>query len=245
MPVRVCCPHCRTPCSIAEQHLGAAVKCGRCGRAFTTTVPPLRLDVGGAAKGDGFMVRQLAWCNLDERHEAAVLAIAGDLGRDRAGDIVVRAFDAALTPLLNDLFNGANRDIMAYISAALRQANRAVWQDSACKGTGASAAVVVVRDGQVHIGHVGACRVYHHNGGRLTQLSRDGAAALGKAPQVETSVQQLKLASADWLLLLRAGLDAAALQAEIAQSSSATQLARRILERPGNDNRTVAVLRCY
>ena len=64
MPVRAHCPHCITPCLVAEQHLGVPVRCHKCGQAFTvqptvlTSKPPstepipptagaLRLEIAG------------------------------------------------------------------------------------------------------------------------------------------------------------------------------------------------------
>jgi hypothetical protein len=209
---------------VAEQHLGVPVQCGRCARTFTTradpaaarppadpAAPPLvRLDVGGASPGqvcqrkeDSFLVQQLSWCNLDELHELAVLVIGNGKG----------SAAAALAPLLSKVLNGTARDAIAVsdaIAAALRDAN----------------AVVVIWDGQVHIGPAGDCRVYHQRAGRLVQVTH-----------------QLKLAVGDWLLVACEGLDAAALQAEIAKpSSSAVQRAQQLVERSGQ---TVIVVRCY
>jgi hypothetical protein len=35
MPVRAHCPHCITPCQVAEQYLGVPIKCAKCGQTFT------------------------------------------------------------------------------------------------------------------------------------------------------------------------------------------------------------------
>jgi hypothetical protein len=35
MPTRLYCPHCITPCLVADQHLGRPVRCCRCNKAFT------------------------------------------------------------------------------------------------------------------------------------------------------------------------------------------------------------------
>jgi len=217
VPVRVICPHCRTSCLVAEQHLGVPVQCGRCGRAFTTRVDPatpsaspLRLDVGAASPGqmhqhneDCYLVQQLSWCNLDEWHEVAVLVIAN--GIDGAA--------AALAPLLSRALNGTARDaagVPEAIAAARRETN----------------AVVVLWDGQAHIGHTGDCQVYHQRSGRLVQVTN-----------------QLQLAAGDWLLVACDGLDAATLQAESAKtSSSALHRVQQLVERSGQ---TVIAVRCY
>ncbi|MGH7174197.1 MAG: hypothetical protein ACRELG_28340 [Gemmataceae bacterium] len=64
MPIRAHCPHCITPCQVAERNLGVPVKCHKCSQTFTvqptvlTSKPPntepiprtagaLRLDIAG------------------------------------------------------------------------------------------------------------------------------------------------------------------------------------------------------
>ncbi len=243
--VRVSCPHCRTTCLVAEQHLGKPVQCGRCARTFTTRgeqagAAPVRLDIGVATSPgrvrprneDSFLVQHLVWCNLDQRHEVAVLIVADGMGGAVAGDrvrgLVIRAAGAALAPLLADVLNGSAQDASA-VSEAI----------TACKGVGAAVAVAVVWDGRVHVGRVGDCRVYQQRGGRLTQILRD---------------QTLVLAAGDWLVLAcdgrHAHLDENVLQTEIARAvPSAVQVAQQLVERAdqlgGSDNCTVVVARCY
>jgi hypothetical protein len=162
VPVRVSCPHCRAPCLVAEQHLGVPVQCGRCSRSFTTRAdaasagPALvRLEVGastapyrtGPRNEDHFLVRQLSWCNLDERHELVVVAITKD--RSSAA--------AALAPLLNNLLNGTVQDVDI--------------PDAIVAAQSEAKAVVVICDSQVHVGQVAAYRVYHQRGDRLAQVT--------------------------------------------------------------------------
>lgn len=279
MPVRVHCPHCRTPCVVAERHLGVPVKCGRCARSFTTRpdpaaatrvdipVPAIRLDLGAATSTgrvrerneDSFLVQHLVCCNLDVWRELAVLVVADGMGGAAAGELasglVVRVLGKELMSLLTQLLDGTNKDTATLanaIAAALREANRAVWntaqQDAAWKGMGATAAVAVVWDTDVCIGHVGDCRVYHQRGGRLTQVTRDQTLvarmvelgqltpkqalthrarneitnAVGMTSKLDPAPYQVKLAAGDWLLVacdgLHAHLDDAALQSEIASA---------------------------
>src|SRR5579871_745262 len=103
--VRVNCPHCQAPCLVAEQHLGRAVRCGRCGRSFTTRAEAeavtridttVRLDIGaasapGSEPAPGFVVQHAVCCNLDKRQEIAVLIVAEESVLPTAG--------AALMPL--------------------------------------------------------------------------------------------------------------------------------------------------
>src|SRR5262249_10221358 len=144
---------------------------------------------------------------LDERHEVIVLAIADGPG--------MRSAAAALTPLLNNCWNGTSKDITAVPESIA----------AACKGIAKAAAVVVIRDGEVHIAQAGDSRIYHQRGGRLAQIA---------CP--------LKLAAGDWLCLTSADLTAPALQADIGNSSaSAVQLAQRLAERA---ERLILAVRC-
>jgi protein phosphatase len=229
---------------------------------------PVRLDVGAATSPgrvrerneDSFLVQQLVCCNLDAWRELAVVIVADGMGGaaagDRASGLVIRGAATALAPLVGNVLNGTNKDAAGAadaITAALREANRVVWstaqQDAACKGMGATAALAVICDGQVYIGHVGDCRVYHQRGGRLTQVTRDQTLvarmvelgqltpkqalshrarnevtnALGMSAKLDPASYQLRLAVGDWLILacdgLHAHLDDAVLQSEIAAAT--------------------------
>lgn len=226
MPVRVSCPHCRTPCQVAEQHLGVPVKCGRCGKTFTTRgeatapAPPARLDIGVAAsprrgtqsKQDRYLVQHLVRCNLDARHELGIMVFAEDSG--------VMPAAAALTPLLGDVLNGTNKGADGVVELLA----------GACKNATPPVTIVVIWNGQVSSGGVGDCPIYHHRGGRLMRLKSG----------------PMKLAAGDWLVLGNDPIDEPALQAEITASiSSALDLAQRLAERCGRDNGTRIVVRGY
>jgi predicted Zn finger-like uncharacterized protein len=215
--MRVSCPHCRTPCVVAEQHLGVPVKCGRCARTFTTRADPgapaVRLDLGAAAAPgclsprdeEPFLVQHLVYSNLDERHELALLAIA-----DGA---VMRTVTAALTPLLSSVLSGASKDVEAFTAS--------------CKNLSATATVIVVWDGQVHLGCLGNGRLSHQRAGQRIEVTRD----------------PMKLAAGDWLFVTGDALSVSALQGEIAKaSSSAADLSQRLVEGAGG---TVIAVRCY
>jgi hypothetical protein len=233
VPVRVSCPHCRTPCLVAEQHRGVPVKCGRCGRMFTTRAestaaahgdapaPLVRLDIGAATspgrtrqyQGNRFLVQHLVSCNPDERHELAVLVAAG-------GEVIPAAA-TALAPLLGNFLNGTSKDT-ASIAETLA---------AACKDRSSTVAIAVIWDGRVSIAGIGDCPIYHQSGGRLIRLRRDA----------------LKLVAGDWLLIAcDIPLDEATLQTEIAAArASAVELAQRLIERAGGDNGTVVAVRGY
>jgi hypothetical protein len=143
---------------VAEQHLGVPVKCGRCSRSFTTRadapVQAVRLDIGTAYSAcraeDDFFTQHLVYCHLDERHELAVLMIAGSQKSD-AG---------AVAPVLGSFLTGAK--------PAAKGAAESIA--AACKNRRTPTAIVVVWDGQAAISGVGECPFFHQSGGQLTRI---------------------------------------------------------------------------
>jgi protein phosphatase len=124
------------------------------------------------------------------------------------------------------------------INDALLEANRAVFHKAqnvpACKGMGATAAVALIWDGQVYIGHVGDCRVYLQRGQQLTQVTKDQTLiarmiemgqirpeqaashpaknevtqAVGRRLTLEPARYELPLSRGDWLIVACDGLHA-------------------------------------
>lgn len=234
---------------------------------------PPRLDVGAATSAglvrprneDSFLIMHRAWSNLSQRHEAAVLVVADGMGGHEAGDqasgLAIRTLGQALTPLLTTALGGQFQEqgptvLAQVLDGAVRAANRALFQRSqaepGCKGMGSTLAAALIWDDQVVIGHVGDCRVYHFQAGRLTQITRDQtlvsrmielgtlsaaearrhparhevSKALGRRADIEVATHQLVLQKGDWLLLacdgLQADLEDAALRQEIAQLATAS-----------------------
>ena len=271
MPVRVYCPHCITPCQVADEHLSMPVQCYKCGQAFTarptpkTGMPssdpvapppgPCRLDIGSASsKGrvrqrneDSLFVQQLSWISMDDRHEIALIVVADGMGGHKAGDLasrlVIRSMGTVLAPLLGGALNGKFKDITApdlaeTIDYAIEEANRTVLRkaksDPDLKGMGATAAVLLVWDGNALIGHVGDCRIYLQRGDQLRQITRDQtlvarmvelgqltpeeaakhparnevSQAIGIRSSIAPSRHNLKLERGDWLIVACDGLHA-------------------------------------
>jgi predicted Zn finger-like uncharacterized protein len=195
VPVVVTCPHCANPCMVADAHLGMAVKCTSCGQllmARSTAVRPRpRLDVGAATSPgrvrkrneDSFLVQQLSWSNLEERHDVAVVVVTDGMGGhdagDRASGVTIRTVGACLAALLSGALSGQLKGPTPHVLAetlnyALLEANREVHRqgqsEPACRGMGATAAAGLIWNGQALLGHVGDCRVYHYQGaGRACQ----------------------------------------------------------------------------
>ena len=200
---------------VAEQYLGVPVKCGRCGRSFTTraevSTQPVRLDIVAAGAADRFLAQHLVYWNLDVRHELAVLVIAGDPGLDAAA--------TALAPLLDHFLSGASQDA----------AGAAESIAAACKNP--SSALVVIWDGRVSIGGTGASPIFQQSGGRLTRL-RGGTVKF-------TAGDWLVLTGND----SEHPLEESALKREIAVSPSAAALTDQLL--PAGSSGTILAVRCY
>jgi protein phosphatase len=231
---------------------------------------PCRLDIGSSSScgrvrernEDSLFVQQLTWISQDQSHEIALIVVADGMGGHAAGDLasrlVIRTMGSVLAPLLTGALNGQFTDAAAptlaeTIDYAIREANRTVHRksksDPACKGMGATAAIVLVWDGQALIGHVGDCRVYHQRGNQLRQITRDQTLvarmvelgqltpeeaanhparseviqAIGARTEVEPSQHRLQLSRGDWLIVACDGLythvDDRALQEAVSHSA--------------------------
>jgi protein phosphatase len=292
MPVRAHCPHCITPCQVAERHLGVPVKCYKCGQAFTVqptalagkspstepipqTAGALRLDVAGltsvgrerSRNEDSFLVQHLTWSDLNQNHQLALVIVAdgmgGHAGGDQAARLALRTVGGILAPLLTGALSTQQREVTraglaASIDSAIKEANRVVREAAAAdrkhKGMGATAAVVVVWNGRVVVGHVGDCRVYHQHARQLKQVTRDQTLvnrmvelgqlapeeaaghpagnqvlqAIGARAAVEPAHHKLKLAPGDWLLVACDGLhgqvDDATIQATVTKAPPSAAL---------------------
>jgi protein phosphatase len=216
---------------------------------------PCRLAIGSASSRglvrerneDGLLIQHLTWINQDQRHEVALVVVADGMGGhqsgERASGLVIRTLGGLLAPLLSGALNGQYPDVAAAAVAdtlgrAFAEANQLVYrtakEDPACRGMGATAAAVLIWDGQAFLSHAGDCRVYHHRAGRLTQLTRDQTLvarmvelgqltaaeaarhparhevtqAVGKHTRIEPDRRDLTLSRGDWLVVACDGLHA-------------------------------------
>jgi protein phosphatase len=214
-----------------------------------------RFDVGGATSAgrvrkqneDSFLAQLLAWSGQRRRGEAVLVVVADGLGGHEAGEeasnMAVRIIGGALLPLLTSEALGYGegltpKAVTDAVESALQDANREIHnkakQEARRKGMGATAAVVVVRDGEARVGHVGDARVYHQRGDRLTQLTKDQTLAarmvelgqlspkealvhparndvyqaIGHRPDIKPAHYELRLAPGDWLIVASDGLHA-------------------------------------
>jgi protein phosphatase len=234
--------------------------------------PKCRLDIGSATSPgrvrkrneDSFLVHHVCWSNLDQRREIGLVIVADGLGGHEAGDqasgMAIRQIGAGLAALIHgaltgQVLNPPPDQLAEAIAWSIKEANRAIHRrgqtESACRGMGATAAVVAVWDGQVKVGHVGDCRVYHYRADHLNQVTRDQTLverlvelgqltpkealthpsrnevtqAIGTQAEVTPAAYQLQLAPGDWLIVacdgLHAHVDARQLQETIRKAGPA------------------------
>jgi protein phosphatase len=239
----------------------------------TEPIPPtagtLRLDIAGVTavgrersrNEDSFLVQHLTWSDLNQNHQLALVIIAdgmgGHAGGDQAARLALRTIGAGLAPLLTGALSLQGRDVTRAgltrsIDAAMKEANRVVREAAAAdrryKGMGATAAVAVIWNGRVVVGHVGDCRVYLQHADHLKQVTRDQTVvsrmvelgqlapaeavdhpagnevlqAVGARARIEPAHYKLKLTPGDWLLVACDGLhgqvDARTIQAAVSQA---------------------------
>ncbi|MFO0841911.1 MAG: protein phosphatase 2C domain-containing protein [Gemmataceae bacterium] len=155
---------------------------------------------------DAFAVLHAAESRQDDLGEAALVLLCDGMGGYEAGEVAaalaIQSLRQALTqlrpfsvaagasPFDTDVLAHTPRagghvgpraeldDVKKAIKAALKDANRAVFQASRApgsrrRGMGCTAEVVYLDGRQVVVGHVGDSRTYHLHHGRLTQLTRD------------------------------------------------------------------------
>jgi protein phosphatase len=213
-----------------------------------------RLDIGSSTSSglartqneDSHLVVQFTATNLDQRRDVALVVVADGMGGYEAGDqasgIFIRTLSGALVGQLAAAVavQGQEKPGAALgetIASAIKAANRVVHeqgQKPGCKGMGATAAVLVVWEGQALIGHVGDCRVYHFSGGKLRQVTKDQTLvermvemgklsreealthpnrnevtqAVGRHPNIDPAAHQLEIIPGDWLIVACDGLHA-------------------------------------
>lgn len=219
------------------------------------TAGPLRVGAGGAtSRGqvrerneDRFLVQHVVWSDGDQGHELALLVVADGMGGHNAGDkaaaIAVRTVATVMSPVLVGILQGPSVEsgmavLGRHLDKAIQDAHAAVLKradaDPACKGMGCTLALVVIWNSHALLRHVGDCRIHHHHGADVRQVTRDHTLVnrmvelgqltpeeaakhpnrneltqgIGKKGPVEPSREELDLAAGDHLVLACDGLAA-------------------------------------
>ncbi len=139
------------------------------------------------------------------RSRGAVLAIADGVGGQGDGDIASRiaintalqtfkdaAPDTSPGALLRKMFDAAN---LAVYDAGVEL----VAQNNAARRMATTLTISVLRHNQVHVGHVGDCRLYHIHSNQITRVTSDHSYAgvqlkLGLITVSEAANSELQLA---------------------------------------------------
>jgi len=193
---------------------------------------------------DSFLIQHLTWFEK-ENYQLGLIIVADGVGGHASGDIaaalVIRTLGSVLAPLLCGALTGqfnevTRKNLAKSIQTAMKDANQAVRNHAATqarfKGMGATAAVALIWNGRVVIGHVGDCRIYHFHEGLLTQVTKDQtlvgrmvelgqmtpdearthparnqvSQAIGTRTVLDPADYKLKLVPGDWLLVACDGL---------------------------------------
>ncbi len=212
-----------------------------------------RLDIGSATSvgrvrehnEDSFLVQQASWCNMDQRRDLALVVVADGVGGYQAGDqasgLLIRVVGNQVAPLLTGTLTGQVKDMQPAqlaqaLDQALRTANATIHQraqsNPACKGMASTVVAALIWDGELVIGLVGDCRVYHWRNPQLTQVTRDQTLvnrmidlgqispqqaehhparnevlqAVGRHNDVTPASYQLRIAAGDWLVICCDGM---------------------------------------
>jgi PPM family protein phosphatase len=146
----------------------------------TTFKPPCPLLRFGAASDMG-KVRQNnedAWL---ADAEAGVFILADGMGGQQAGELASRMVVEVLPKLLAQrvgrLFRPRPRALRYWLPRVLAELSYGVWQAShahaTLRGMGSTVVLALVRDGRVHVAHLGDSRAYLLRRGVLLRLTDD------------------------------------------------------------------------
>jgi protein phosphatase len=113
--------------------------------------------------------------------EAGLFVVADGMGGQQAGELaakmVVEALPKLLAHRLARLFRPRPRALRYWLPKVLSQLSLAVWQAAQChlklRGMGSTVVLALVRDGRVHVAHLGDSRAYFLRHGAMLRLTDD------------------------------------------------------------------------
>ena len=123
-------------------------------------------------------VREINQDNFAVDTERGIYIVADGMGGHAAGE---KASLTAVATITDRLGNGAmeqsNGQLLDAIQTAIQDANRdiinASMEDTAMRGMGTTATVIVTRGNQIYVGHVGDSRAYLVRNRRIDQITDD------------------------------------------------------------------------
>lgn len=139
------------------------------------------LDI--AAETDPGLIRNLNEDSIATSARLGLLVLADGMGGYKAGNVASALATKSIVEVVDEgLKKNAGADLAALIRKAIKGANRLIFLESqglSQRGTGqeqvmgSTVALLLLRDGQVTIAHVGDSRIYRLRNGRLELLTHD------------------------------------------------------------------------
>lgn len=225
------------------------------------------------------LVRKVNEDALLAEEELGLFGVADGMGGHQAGEVASSLAVHALVEYFKQHRAGRQGEEQAVLRASVEDANRRVYTQAEhqphFKGMGTTITVGLFQGCKLQVAHVGDSRAYMLRGDSFTQLTTDHSLvfelvqnggiseeeafqhpqrnvltrALGTAPEVETDLQELELATGDRLLFCTDGLSGLLREEEIKDIIQQGQLQKvgddllaQALEKGGTDNITMVLV---
>ena len=123
-------------------------------------------------------VREINQDSFAVNTEVGLFVVADGMGGHAAGE---KASQTAVKIIQDRLGNGAvqaaNGQLLDLLQNSIQDANREIinasMEDASMRGMGTTATVIVTRDNQIYVGHVGDSRAYLVRNRRIDQITDD------------------------------------------------------------------------
>ncbi len=146
-----------------------------------TAISPALLDI--AAETDVGLIRNLNEDSIAANPRLGLLVLADGMGGYKAGNVASALATSSIMEVVEEgLKKDAGADPAALLRKAVKGANRLIYEASrklAERGAGqeqvmgSTAALLMLRDGQIALAHVGDSRIYRLRNGRIELLTHD------------------------------------------------------------------------
>lgn len=148
-----------------------------------TAISPASLEI--AAETDTGLIRNLNEDSIATVGKLGLLVLADGMGGYKAGNVASKLAVSSIVDVVEaGLKKQPGRDVAELLRNAIKGANRVIFEESqkfAQRNTGpgqeqvmgSTVALLLLRDGQVTIAHVGDSRIYRLRSGRLALMTHD------------------------------------------------------------------------